>query len=72
MLSNKFTQSNIYLIILIVLCSFLFTSKTAAQCSSQIGELQVLNDPHEKGIFICYNDTAKVAIDDFQLMDSQC
>jgi len=50
---------------------FLFIHQTKAQCSSRIGELKVFNFQHEDGIFVCYNDTLKVAIEDYELMDSQ-
>lgn len=56
-----------------------FSNKCLAQCNGQIDTLSVLNPLHKLGtfplqkygIFICYNDTLKVELDGYELMDSQ-
>jgi len=71
MLSYQLTLQKLLPIILTVSCCFTVIHKTLAQCSSQIGELKVVNFQHEDGIFICYNDIFDVELEDYELMDSQ-
>jgi len=71
MLFSKIQLSKARPFILIVLSIFLFIHQSIAQCNSQIGELKVLNFQHEDGIFICYNDTLKVEVEGYELVDSQ-
>ncbi len=71
MLSNQLNLLKARPIILTISCCLALLSQSYAQCTSQLGELKVLNDHRDNGIFICHNDTLKVEVDHYELMDSQ-